>query len=119
MFTYNSRTGELKHDNLHLGYGYSGNGEDKNSPSAESIPMHGPIPRGAWKVGEPYNDPHLGPLVMHLDAEPETNTFGRSLFRIHGDSIEHPGDASDGCIILSFTLRRVIAASSDRALTVL
>ena len=56
---------------------------------------------------------------MHLDAEPFTNTFGRSLFRIHGDSIEHPGDASDGCVILPLTLRKLIAMSSERLLTVL
>jgi hypothetical protein len=119
MFFYNSLTGEFKHDGLHLGYGYSGNGVSKNTPSDESVPMHGPIPRGVWTIGDPYNDPHLGPVVMHLDPKSGTNTFGRSLFRIHGDSIEHPGDASDGCVILPLTLRKLIAMSSERLLTVL
>lgn len=119
MFYFSTKTGELKHDNLHLGYGYSGNGDDKLNQAAESVVGHGPIPRGLWTIGPAHEDGHLGVLVMNLDPAPGTNTFGRTLFRIHGDSIEHPGDASDGCIILALTLRKIISSSADRALTVL
>lgn len=119
MFYFNTVTGELKHDGLHLGFGYSGRGDDKLKQASENIPMRGPIPRGLWTIGPAYEHPVLGPIVMNLDPSLKTNTFGRSLFRIHGDSIEHPGDASDGCIVLQLTLRKIVAASGDRALTVL
>ncbi len=119
MFTFNSRTGEFKHDNLSLGFGYAGNGAGKNNPDMERVKGHGPLPRGLYKIGAPYDDAHLGPVVFHLDPEPGTEMFGRSLMRIHGDSAAHPGDASDGCIILGLKLRRLVMASSDRQLTVL
>jgi hypothetical protein len=47
-----------------------------------------------------------------------TETFGRSEFRIHGDSIAHPGMASHGCIILPRAVRDAIWRSGDRALEV-
>jgi Protein of unknown function (DUF2778) len=119
MFSFNTTTGEFKHDNLHLGYGYSGNGVGKNNPEMERISNVGPIPRGRYRIGKPYTDEKLGPIVMHLDPFPETDDFGRSLFRIHGDSIDHPGNASDGCICLGRTLRTIITMSSDDVLDVI
>ena len=37
---------------------------------------------------------------MPLIPSPTNEMFGRSEFLIHGDSLEHPGAASEGCIIL-------------------
>lgn len=119
MFYFNNTTGELKHDGLHLGFGYSGRGPNKLNPAAENLRGIGPIPRGVWRIGPAHDDGALGSIVMNLDPVGNTNTFGRSLFRMHGDSIEHPGDASDGCIVLALTLRKIVAASVDRLLTVI
>ena len=44
---------------------------------------------------------------------------GRTAFLIHGDSIKHPGDASEGCIILGPHIRTRIAASGDTVLNVI
>jgi hypothetical protein len=54
---------------------------------------------------------------MNLDPVDGTNTFGRSLFRIHGDNARH--DASEGCIILGPSIRKLIAASGDHDLEVM
>jgi hypothetical protein len=48
---------------------------------------------------------------MHLDPLPGTSTFGRSLFRIHGNNAVN--DASHGCVILGPFIRRAIADSDD------
>jgi hypothetical protein len=44
--------------------------------------------------------------------------FGRDGFLIHGDSVEHPGTASHGCIIMSRAIREAIAQSDDHELNV-
>ena len=46
------------------------------------------------------------------------NAHGRTHFLIHGDSIAHPGDASEGCIALSHAARQAIAISGDTELEV-
>lgn len=116
MWTYCQRDGELSLDNSFEGTGYSGTGEGRNNANAEKIEGIGPIPRGLYRIGSAYDHPHLGPCVMNLDPEPGTETFGRSLFRIHGDNSRH--DASHGCIILGPAIRRLIASSGDRDLLV-
>ena len=52
---------------------------------------------------------------MALTPAPDTNTFGRDSFLIHGDSSEHPGAASRGCIILPRNIRDQIAAAAPLA----
>lgn len=117
MWTYHQKSGELLHDGAFEGTGYSGRGGGRNNPQAQQIPTSGPIPQGKYHIGPSYDHPHLGPCVMNLDALPETDTFGRDLFRIHGDNARH--DASEGCIILGPSIRRLIAASGDHELEVL
>jgi hypothetical protein len=56
---------------------------------------------------------------MNLDPIDETDTFGRSEFRIHGDSISNPGAASHGCVILNRIVRNQISDSGDELLRVL
>jgi hypothetical protein len=56
---------------------------------------------------------------MHLTPEDGTDTHGRGGFLIHGDSLQHTGSASHGCIILPRPTRMEIAASEDRELEVI
>ena len=95
---------------------YSGFDEHKNDPSAIRIPNVGPVPPGKYRIGPARDGGHLGPLVMNLDPLPGTDTFGRSLFRIHGDNAQH--NASHGCIIAARSLREAINKSQDRILQV-
>lgn len=117
MWTYAQSTGELLKDGEFQGTGYSGAGEGRNNPAMQSVPNVGPIPQGIYAIGPAYHDPHLGPIVMHLDAQAGTEEFERSLFRIHGNN--KPNDASHGCIILGPAIRATIAARSDKLLTVI
>jgi hypothetical protein len=116
MWTYAQRTGALSRDGEYEGTGYSGTGEGRNNPSLQCEPDIGPIPQGVYRIGPAYDHPHLGPCVMTLEPAAGTNTFGRSLFRIHGDNVRH--DASHGCIVFGPGTRRLISASGDRGLTV-
>ena len=117
MWSYDQSSGELRHDGAFEGTGYSGTGEGRNNPAMQAVQMVGPVPQGKYKIGDVYDHPHLGPCVMALEPLPETNTFGRSLFRIHGDNNRH--DASHGCIILGPAIRRLISRSADHELEVL
>ncbi len=112
---YKQPTGELSHNDS-TWIGYSGTGDGRNNPFFQNQANVGPIPVGQYKIGPDYDDPHLGLCVMHLDPVNDTNTFGRTLFRIHGDNAEH--DASHGCIIMGPAIRSLIAASDDRILVV-
>lgn len=118
MWIYSQSSGEITHDGLHIGTGYSGIGAGKNNPKAEALQGVGPIPTGIYTIGAPYTHQVLGPVTMNLDPVQGTVEFGRSDFRIHGDSTEHPGAASHGCIVLPPACRRAIAASPDRKLEV-
>lgn len=119
-WTYSQSTGRLTKDGTLIATGYSGSGhtlaEGRDNPDMERVPKHGPIPEGLWKIGSPYDHPHLGPVVMNLEAV-DANTFGRSLFRIHGDNAAH--DASEGCIIMDRHTRDLIAASPVRLIRVI
>jgi hypothetical protein len=117
MWFYSQLSGELVHACRVVGHGYSGTGEGRNNPGMQAMACVGPIPQGVYKIGTSYHDPHLGPCVMHLDPEPGTDTFGRSLFRIHGNNAAN--DASEGCVILGPAVRASISASLDRDLTVI
>ncbi len=102
-----------------VGQGYSGHGPGVNDPDQQHVKMVGPIPRGAWAIGSFFDDPAgKGPIVSDLNAQPGTETFGRSGFMIHGDNSEADHSASEGCIILPRPLRSMIAASTDRNLVV-
>jgi Protein of unknown function (DUF2778) len=119
MWTYRQSTGELLKDGSFIAQGYSGHGNGKNNPAAQSTHNVGPIPAGAWTVtGVPVDTSTHGPFVLRLEPCNGTQTFGRSGFLIHGDSRTNPGGASQGCIILPRFIRERVWASTDRALTV-
>jgi Protein of unknown function (DUF2778) len=118
-WTYAQKTGELQQDGTHVATGYSGAGTGKNNPAMQAAPNVGPIPQGDWTiVGPPVNTPDHGPCVLRLEPSGETNTFHRSGFLMHGDSIESPGCASHGCIILPRPVREQVWNSGDRELHV-
>jgi hypothetical protein len=105
-------------DGTLIGKGYSGAYECKNVPEAQPIPNRGPIPVGVYHISEPVDSRVHGPLALPLIADPSNNMFGRSHFLIHGDSKVDPGNASEGCIILSKDVREAIVASGDTDLIV-
>jgi hypothetical protein len=99
--------------------GYSGKGIYKNDPAAQDMHDLGPLPRGFYTIGPAYNSPKTGPMSMNLAPDASNVMFGRAGFRIHGDSIQEPGEASDGCIIQAEPIRNRINFSPDKRLQVL
>jgi hypothetical protein len=118
MWIYDQATGALSRDDKPVAEGYSGFGDGKDNPVMQNVPDTGPIPRGVYAIGPPHDTTTHGPHVMALTPVDGTDTFGRSGFLIHGDSIEHPGTASHGCIILARAIRDEIASSGDNQIQV-
>jgi Tlde1 domain len=119
MWTYAQKTGELLQNGQRVGAGYSGLDNGKNNPSMQAVADLGPIPQGNWTiVGPPVNTTTHGPFVLRLEPADDTNLFGRSGFLMHGDSIENPGTASHGCIIMPRTVREQVWQSGDTSLQV-
>ena len=97
----------------------AGAGSGKNNPEMQQVANVGPIPAGEWAIqGPPVDTTGHGPYVLKLDPAPYTETFGRSGFLMHGDSKEHPGCASEGCVILPRDVREKVWESGDRELQV-
>jgi hypothetical protein len=119
MFTFTISSGEFAHDGQVLGHGYSGDPAHKNDPAYEPLRDEGPIPEGRYCIGAAEDTATHGPHVMELWALPGVQLYGRSGFLIHGDSMEHPGAASHGCIVLCRTIRDYISDSGDHSLQVL
>ena len=113
---YKQTDGELLHNDVFVGTGYSGAGVGRNNPAMQNVSGIGPIPEGDYTIGLSYRHPRLGPCTMNLDPVSGTQTFGRDAFRIHGDNVSH--DASHGCIILGPSIRTLIDESGDRFLSV-
>ncbi len=118
-WTYSQKSGSLSQDDQEVAKGYSGSGPGKNNPAMQEVHNVGPIPRGEWTItGPPVDTKAHGPYVLKLNPAPETETFGRSGFLIHGDSKEHPGTASQGCIVVSRAVREKVWTSGDKDLKV-
>jgi hypothetical protein len=118
-WTYSQTDGKLyAPDGTLAGIGYSGHGDGVNNPGMDQVPDVGPIPSGAWTIGEPFTDPEKGPLVMALT--PQRYITDRSGFLMHGDLVTAVGQrlASHGCIIMGHAIRFEVAASPDRLLNV-
>lgn len=98
---------------------YSGKGEHKNRPEDQALKNLGPIPCGIYHIGDPHDSVDHGPFVLPLTPDPSNEMFGRDSFLIHGDSIDHPGAASEGCICTARTVRERVRASGDRVLEVI
>lgn len=119
MWTYAQKTGDLLHDSQHVARGYSGIDAGRNNPDMQALRNLGPIPQGEWTIfGPPVNTRDHGPYVLRLEPKAQTNTFGRSGFLMHGDSIESPGCASHGCVIMPRVVREQVWSSGDTELEV-
>lgn len=115
MWTYCQTSGIIVHNGIFFTHGYAGHGEGKNNPTMQEIHDVGPLPRGRYKAGEAKHHPRLGPLTMELIPDPANRMFGRFAFYIHPDSIESPGQASLGCIVVPDHEKRIeIASDEDR-----
>lgn len=119
-WTYAQKSGQLQQDGKPVATGYSGAGAGKNNPAMQNVHNVGPIPQGDWTIaGPPADTSDHGPYVLKLNPAASTETFGRSGFLMHGDSKEHPGCASHGCVILPRAVREQVWTSGDRELEVL
>jgi hypothetical protein len=119
MWSYAQKTGELTRDGQSVADGYSGCDNGKNNPDMQAIRDVGPIPQGEWTIeGPPSNSPEHGPYVLRLEPASGTDTFGRGGFLMHGDSKEHPGCASKGCVIMPRLIREQVWNSGDTELEV-
>jgi hypothetical protein len=119
MWTYSQSSGDMKRANGEtLACGYSGCGPHKNVSASDAIVNQGPIPKGRYMITAPRTTIAHGGYVLGLIPDVENTMHGRSGFLIHGDAIQHPGEASNGCIILPRSARLMIWASGDRLLEV-
>lgn len=118
VWTYYQKSGRLEHDGKFSGVGYSGKDAGKNNPLMVTREGIGPIPKGRYKIGRPFHHRHAGRGTMRLTPQSGTATWGRSGFMIHGDSDRHPGNASEGCIIVRYDIRQRIWSSGDDELEV-
>jgi len=98
-WTYSQSTGKINHNGTFIGRGYSGKGAGKNNPSMQHVRAEGPVTMKLTPIGH--------------------NALGRTLFRIHGDNQRMNFTASEGCIILSRSIREKIANSDDTRLNVI
>jgi hypothetical protein len=119
MWTYSQSTGAIANAKGEvIAHGYSGYLQGKNNPALQGVRNLGPIPVGKWRMANVINSPHTGPFTIILEPASNTETFGRSAFRIHGDSIKDPGSASHGCIIAPRPTRETMWHSQDREVEV-
>jgi hypothetical protein len=119
MWTFHQRTGALVDASLAvIAHGYSGAPEGKNDPSKQDVANVGPIPRGLYALTTPHNSAKHGDFCLTLVPDAGNEMHGRSGFLMHGDGKEHPGAASEGCIIMPLSVRLAVWRSNDHALTV-
>lgn len=118
MWTYEQSTGRLLHDNERIAIGYSGAEDGKNNPALQDQHNVGPIPVGNYSIGAPVDTVTHGPYVLPLTPDAGNEMFGRAGFLMHGDSVVHPGTASQGCIIMPRMVREQVWNSGDNGLTV-
>ena len=118
-YTYEQATGRLidPQGNV-VATGYAGgncgnNPEGKNNPDMQDQHAIGPLPVGIYTFTEHEDSPHLGPFAIILVPDDSNEMFGRADFRMHGDSISHPGCASEGCIIMPRVVREAVFASGE------
>lgn len=118
MWKFEQATGRMLQDGERVAIGYAGKGEGKNNPDMQDVHNVGPLPRGQYSIGAPCDTMTHGPYVLRLTPDAANDMCGRAGFLIHGDSVVHPGTASEGCIILGRAIREKIWDSGDHDLEV-
>jgi hypothetical protein len=121
MFTYKQSTGQLTLNGQPFGKGYSGmQGVGYDNPAEQFVKDVGPIPEGFYTIeGPPFNTTEHGPFVMRLTPDAANDMEGRSGLLCHGDSVVHPGAASEGCVVMPRLVREAMWSSGDRRLQVI
>lgn len=114
---YSQSTGSLKLNGTEVAVGYSGKGGSKNKPAKEGLKNRGPLPKGEYRIKAPRTSARTGSYVLPLEPKGH-NALGRTDFQIHGDSRSNPGNASNGCIVVSRSVREKIWESGSRKLIV-
>lgn len=115
-WTYEQSTGRLYENGNYRGTGYSGSLTNKNNPDRQQVKGMGPLPRCTYHIGGYTRS--KGPWTIEL-IQTSGETFGRSLFRIHGDKRAGiQGYASAGCIVINPSVRLLIINSTDKTLEV-
>ena len=123
-WTYEQATGNLISPlGIKVATGYAGgncgnNPEGVNNPDAQDQHSIGPLPQGTYTAVSIEDSPKLGPFALVLEPDPANEMFGRGDFRMHGDSITHPGCASEGCVIMPRNIRENVWASNDHVINV-
>jgi hypothetical protein len=118
-WTYQQNSGWLLDPNgMKVARGYSGAGVGKNNPAMQNVVDVGPLPCGTYTKGEMQDSPEHGPDAIPLTPSPTNEMFGRSGFWMHGDSIDDPGHASEGCCIQPRFARDRFNESDDPILEV-
>jgi hypothetical protein len=106
MWKYEQSTGRMfAPEGEIVAVGYAGKGKGKNNPAWQNVQGMGPLPRGFYKIGKPYDSKKVGPFALPLTPFPENEMFGRASFRVHGDNAKFPGTASEGCVIMPRSVR--------------
>lgn len=117
---FQQSTGKFTNGTQLLAYGYAGREKGKNNPSMENVKGIGPLPAGRYFPRELFQvHPTVGKFAIRLEPDEETRkkivSYGRDpiSFFCHGDSSEHPGLASHGCIVVLKPLREKIWAAQE------
>ena len=140
MWTFHQQTGLIEDfKGFKFGCSYAGHGKGKNNPALQDVhggcrwdeekqlwvPVDGlgsddwgPLPAGIYQMQTPVDTTTHGPFVMWLTPDRSNEMFGRSGMGWHGDSLEHPGLASEGCICSPRIVRETAWRSNDHALQV-
>lgn len=118
-WVWKQSSGELYYGSAKVAVGYSGLGDGLNNPNKQNVPNVGPIPTGGYVIGPAFDSPSSGPLTLPLQPTDPAFAEGRTGFEIHGDSLEHPGQASHGCIVVARAAREQIVESGDPNLQVI
>lgn len=119
MWRYEQSNGHLTDPEGNLvAIGYSGHEDGVNNPAMQNVLSTGPIPQGTYTMNPPIDSEMHGPWAIPLTPSPSNEMFGRSGFLMHGDSIVHPGMASEGCIIMPRFAREQVWDSDDHEIEV-
>lgn len=131
MWIYKQGSGWLNQNTTLVGTGYAGREAGKNNPAMQNVKGIGPLPVGFYVIGSPHDyigtkcstcglvhQNSVGKYALGLNPDSSNNMFGRDSFYMHGDSAEHPGLASHGCIVQQLLIRQKVATSTDKILKV-
>jgi len=117
MWVYNIRQGTMTSPDGEIeGHGYSGQPQYKNDPTAVAIKGEGPIPPNVYRMSAIFDGGKKGKYVCRLTPLISSLMFKRDGMMVHGDRIDAPGTASDGCIIQGRATRLSMSLSEDHIL---